>query len=60
MGLDLVVEGCAKPGYEDEWRSLLKRSFADEQLSEGEIARFQQFSNPGRSSATNVRPVYRP
>jgi hypothetical protein len=47
MGLDLVVEGCAKPGHEDEWRSLLKRSFADEQLSEGEIARFQQISIPG-------------
>jgi hypothetical protein len=27
MGLDLVVEGCAKPGYEKEWRRLLERSF---------------------------------
>jgi hypothetical protein len=32
MGLDLVVEGCAKPGHEDEWRRLLERSFADEEL----------------------------
>jgi hypothetical protein len=47
MGLDLVVEGCAKPGREDEWRSLLKRSFADKGLSETEIARFQQISIPG-------------
>jgi hypothetical protein len=31
MGLDLVVEGSAKPGHEEEWRQLLKRSFADEE-----------------------------
>jgi hypothetical protein len=28
MGLDLIVEGCAKPGHEQEWRQLLKRSFS--------------------------------
>lgn len=47
MGLDLVVEGCARPGHEEEWRYLLKRSFADKELSEEEIARFQQISIPG-------------
>jgi hypothetical protein len=47
MGLDLVVEGCAKPGHEDEWRRLLKRSFADEQLSDAEIARFREICIPG-------------
>ena len=47
MGLDLVVEGCAKPGHEREWRELLERSFADEKLSEAEVARFQEISIPG-------------
>ena len=47
MGLDLVVEGCAKPGHEEEWRQLLERSFADEKVSAAEIARFQEISIPG-------------
>lgn len=47
MGLDLVVEGCPKPGHETEWRRLLERSFADNQLSEAEIARFNDISVPG-------------
>jgi hypothetical protein len=47
MGLDLVVEGCAKPGYEKEWRRLLERSFADEELSEAELTHFQEISVPG-------------
>lgn len=47
MGLDLVVEGCAKPGHETEWRRLLERAFADSQLSEAEIARFNEISIPG-------------
>ena len=47
MGLDLVVEGCPKPGHEREWRELLRRSFADEKVSEAEIARFREISIPG-------------
>lgn len=47
MGLDLVVEGCAKPGHEGEWRRLLERSFADKDLSEAEEERFQAISIPG-------------
>ncbi len=47
MGLDLIVEGCAKPGHEDEWRQLLERSFADKDLSEAEVARFGEISSPG-------------
>ena len=47
MGLDLGVEGCAKPGLEHEGRRLLERSFADEDLSESEVARFQEISIPG-------------
>jgi hypothetical protein len=47
MGLDLIVEGCAKPGHEKEWRHLLQRSFADEELSDAEVARFHEISIPG-------------
>jgi hypothetical protein len=47
MGLDLVVEGCAKPGHEDEWRQLIQRSFEDEEVSESEVARFREISTPG-------------
>jgi hypothetical protein len=47
MGLDLVVEGCAKPGCESEWRRLLERFFAGKEPSEADIARFQDVSIPG-------------
>src|SRR5262245_32112698 len=47
MGLDLVVEGCPKPGHEQEWRHLLERSFTDQQLSQADVARFQEISVPG-------------
>lgn len=47
MGLDLVVEGCAKPGCESEWRRLLERFFAGKEPSEADIARFQEISIPG-------------
>jgi hypothetical protein len=47
MGLDLIVEGCAKPGHEREWRQLLDRSFAGRQVSDAEVARFREISIPG-------------
>jgi hypothetical protein len=47
MGLDLIVEGCAKSGHEGEWRQLLKRSFGDEELSKAELARFLEICIPG-------------
>ncbi|SRR5258706_11876454 len=47
MGLDLIVEGCAKPGDEREWRHLLERSFTDEKLSQAEIASFREICIPG-------------
>jgi hypothetical protein len=47
MGLDLVVEGCAKPGHEPEWRRLLERSFASREPSEADVARFQEICIPG-------------
>jgi hypothetical protein len=42
MGLDLIVEGCAKPGHEQEWRQLLECSFAEKQVSDVEVARFRR------------------
>src|SRR5262249_33525742 len=47
MGLDLVVEGCAKPGHDAEWRRMLERGFAGEELSTEEIEHFQEISIPG-------------
>ena len=47
MGLDLIVESCAKPGHEREWRQLLTRSFADKELSHTEVERFREISIPG-------------
>jgi hypothetical protein len=47
VGLDLTVQGCANPGFEPEWRRLLQRSFAGEELSNDDTARFQEISIPG-------------
>ena len=58
MGLDLVVEGTAKPGYEREWRHLLERSFADKELSEAEVARFQQICIPSHERIGAPRVGY--
>jgi hypothetical protein len=58
MGLDLVVEGCAKPGHEHEWRRLLERSFADEQLSETDSARFREICIPGHERIGAPRVGY--
>ncbi len=44
MGLDLLVEGRAKPGHEDEWRRMVERSFAREELTAAETERFQEVS----------------
>ena len=47
MGLDLVVESCAKPNHEREWRQLLEKHYSsDDELSEEEIERFQAVSVP--------------
>ena len=47
MGLDLIVEDCARPGHEAEWRQLLERAFADLELSDAQAARFNEISIPG-------------
>lgn len=47
MGLDLVVEGCAKPGHEAEWLQLLQRAYSNDQLADKEISRFNEISIPG-------------
>lgn len=46
MGLDLVVEGCARPGREAEWRRTLERAFGNDELSEADVARFAEISIP--------------
>lgn len=46
MGLDLIVEGCAKPGHEPEWLGTVERAFSDEELSAEEIERFSEISIP--------------
>ncbi len=43
MGLDLCVEGRAKPGHETEWRQILERSFA-EKPKKGDEDRYQDIS----------------
>lgn len=47
VGLDLVVEGCAKAGHEAEWRRILERSFAGEEPSREEMEHFREISIPG-------------
>ena len=44
MGLDLIVEARAKPGHTDEWRHFVERSFANEELTEAEMERFEEIS----------------
>jgi len=46
MGLDLLVEGRAKPGHEPEWRALIGKAFAAEALSEAENGRLQEIIVP--------------
>lgn len=46
MGLDLVVEGCPKPGHEAEWREILARSFGDGEPIDSDASRFGEISIP--------------
>ena len=46
MGLDLVVEGCPRPGHEEEWRRILARSFDGEESAEQDQPRFAEISIP--------------
>ena len=46
MGLDLVPEGKAKPGFEREWRSLLGRFFDGVKLTDAEKGRFAEIVIP--------------
>ncbi|ODN71422.1 hypothetical protein [Methylobrevis pamukkalensis] len=46
MGLDLVVEGCARDGHEAEWRRMVDRAFRGDRLNEAEIERFAEISIP--------------
>ena len=46
MGLDLVVEGCPRPGHEAEWRQILERSFGNGEPAAGDLERFGEISTP--------------
>lgn len=46
MGLDLLVEACAKPGHEAEWRRFMEQSFDNEEASDDGVARFHEISIP--------------
>jgi hypothetical protein len=46
MGLDLIVNGCAKTGHEVEWRQFIQRAFSGAALSDAEVTRFQEISIP--------------
>jgi hypothetical protein len=46
VGLDLVVQSCAKDGHEAEWRGFIESLFDADEASEAEIARFQEISIP--------------
>ncbi|MDP3748168.1 MAG: hypothetical protein Q8Q88_14090 [Phenylobacterium sp.] len=46
MGLDLIPEGCAKPGHEAEWRAFLQRTIEGETVSGAEGDRFQEITIP--------------
>ena len=46
MGLDLVVQGCARPGHEVEWRRTVERSFDGDELTDADTARFAEISIP--------------
>lgn len=58
MGLDLVVEGRAKAGHEVEWRRLVERVFANDELSDADIARFNQISTPAYENVGAPRVGY--
>jgi hypothetical protein len=46
MGLDLLVESCARAGHEAEWRRLIESSFAGEPGADTDNARFREISIP--------------
>lgn len=58
MGLDLVVEGCAKAGHEVEWRRLIERVFANDELLDADIARFNEISTPAYENVGAPRVGY--
>jgi hypothetical protein len=60
MGLDLLVEGGAKPGHEAEWRQLITRVFNDEPISDAEIERYQEISVPSYEQVGAPRVGYDP
>jgi hypothetical protein len=60
MGLDLIVESCARAGHDTEWRRIVERSFGDEELTEQETTRFQEISIPAHERLDAPRVGYDP
>lgn len=46
MGLDLIVEGCAKRGHEEEWRRAVEAAFSGGDVTDAEVERFAEISIP--------------
>lgn len=57
MGLDLIVEGCARPGHEAEWRSLIERFF-DDDVSDADVQRFREIAIPAHERLDAPRVGY--
>lgn len=60
MGLDLIVEGCPRPGHEAEWQRTIERTFRDEELSDQDKARFAEISIPAYERVGAPRVGYDP
>ncbi len=50
MGLDLEPLGKSRPGFEDEWDRLLRRLYADDELSDVEQERLIEISIPSHET----------
>jgi len=59
MGLDLNVEGRAKPGHEAEWREILSRSFSNKP-KKGDEERYAEISIPAWAQVNAPRVGYDP
>jgi hypothetical protein len=58
MGLDLLVESCAKPGHEVEWRQILERYFGENGLPGDAVERFAAISIPPHEQVGAPRVGY--
>jgi len=59
MGLDLIVEGCARPGHEVEWRDILERYFVSD-IGKELVERFDAISIPAYARVDAPRVGFDP